>query len=97
MIRKKLLMIGAILNLFLDESLQVTKNNSSERTSALMPGDFIIGVLFSLRHQPKQKKTGPNHFLACGEVILSSFPDSMCLIKYFLKRFASYTEYKDLK
>lgn len=62
-------MIGAILNFFFDESFQVTKNNSSERTSALMPGDFIIGVLFSLRHQPKQKKTGPNHFLACGEVI----------------------------
>lgn len=84
MIRKKLLMIGAILNLFFDESFQVTKSNSSERTSALMPGDFIIGVLFSLRHQPKQKKTGPNHFLACGEVILVDSDLSNYLKKYFL-------------
>ena len=37
-----------------------------ERVSALLKGDFIIGVLFSVHHQPKQKRAG--NTLKCGEV-----------------------------
>ncbi|XP_055551060.1 metabotropic glutamate receptor 5-like [Wyeomyia smithii] len=49
-------------------STRVTQPDASKRTSAHISGDFIIGVLFSVHHQPRQKRTGPNHFLACGEV-----------------------------
>ncbi|XP_065079892.1 metabotropic glutamate receptor 1-like [Ochlerotatus camptorhynchus] len=42
--------------------------DTSKRASAHVPGDFIIGVLFSVHHQPRQKRSGPNHFLSCGEV-----------------------------
>ncbi|XP_053699365.1 metabotropic glutamate receptor 1-like [Sabethes cyaneus] len=49
-------------------STRVTQLDASKRTSAHISGDFIIGVLFSVHHQPRQKRTGPNHFLACGEV-----------------------------
>ncbi|XP_058443037.1 metabotropic glutamate receptor 1-like [Malaya genurostris] len=44
------------------------QQDASKRASAHISGDFIIGVLFSVHHQPRQKRTGPNHFLACGEV-----------------------------
>ncbi|XP_055633826.1 metabotropic glutamate receptor 1-like [Toxorhynchites rutilus septentrionalis] len=44
------------------------QQDTSKRTSAHISGDFIIGVLFSVHHQPRQKRSGPNHFLACGEV-----------------------------
>ena len=37
-----------------------------ERISALLKGDFIIGALFSVHHQPKQKRAG--NTLKCGEV-----------------------------
>nr|CAD7426332.1 unnamed protein product [Timema monikensis] len=37
-----------------------------ERISALMKGDFIIGALFSLHHQPKQRRAG--NTLSCGEI-----------------------------
>nr|XP_029711039.1 metabotropic glutamate receptor 1-like [Aedes albopictus] len=42
--------------------------DTSKRTSAHIPGDFVIGMLFSMHHQPRQKRTGPNHFLSCGEI-----------------------------
>ncbi|XP_058814305.1 metabotropic glutamate receptor 1-like [Topomyia yanbarensis] len=44
------------------------QQDASKRASAHISGDFIIGVLFSVHHLPRQKRTGPNHFLACGEV-----------------------------
>jgi hypothetical protein len=37
-----------------------------ERISALLKGDFIIGALFSVHHQPKQKRAG--NTLKCGAV-----------------------------
>jgi hypothetical protein len=37
-----------------------------ERISALLKGDFIIGALFSVHHQPKQKRAG--NTLKCGPV-----------------------------
>lgn len=37
-----------------------------ERISALLKGDFIIGALFSVHHQPKQKRAGNS--LKCGGV-----------------------------
>jgi hypothetical protein len=37
-----------------------------ERISALLKGDFIIGALFSVHHQPKQKRAG--NTLKCGQV-----------------------------
>jgi hypothetical protein len=37
-----------------------------ERISALLKGDFIIGVLFPVHHQPEQKQAG--NTLMCGEV-----------------------------
>ncbi|KAL1397100.1 hypothetical protein pipiens_010008, partial [Culex pipiens pipiens] len=43
------------------------QTDTSKRASAHIAGDFIIGVLFSMHQQPRQKRTGPNHFLACGE------------------------------
>ncbi|EDS30958.1 conserved hypothetical protein [Culex quinquefasciatus] len=44
------------------------QTDTSKRASAHIAGDFIIGVLFSMHQQPRQKRTGPNHFLACGEI-----------------------------
>lgn len=40
--------------------------DQQQRVSALMDGDFIIGALFSVHHQPKQKRAG--NTLVCGEV-----------------------------
>lgn len=37
-----------------------------QRISAVTDGDFIIGALFSVHHQPKQKRVG--NTLVCGEV-----------------------------
>lgn len=37
-----------------------------QRISALLKGDFIIGALFSVHHQPKQKRVG--NTLKCGRV-----------------------------
>jgi hypothetical protein len=37
-----------------------------ERVSALLKGDFIIGALFSVHYQPKQKRAG--NTLKCGDV-----------------------------
>ena len=51
-------------------SSTATTTDAAERASAVIPGDFVIGFLFSVHHQPKQKKSGANHFLACGEVSL---------------------------
>lgn len=66
----KALMFYIMVNTFLSYCNGIEKD-LSKRTAAHIPGDFIIGVLFSVHHQPRQKKTGPNHFLTCGEV--SSF------------------------
>lgn len=33
---------------------------------ATLKGDFILGALFSVHHQPKQKKTG--NTLSCGSI-----------------------------
>ncbi|KAJ9592653.1 hypothetical protein L9F63_015668, partial [Diploptera punctata] len=46
---------------FLSQSEQ-----EQERIPALLKGDFIIGALFSVHHQPKQKRAG--NTLKCGEV-----------------------------
>jgi hypothetical protein len=44
------------------------ERDASKRISANIPGDFIIGALFSLHHPPSQKRTGSGQFLACGQV-----------------------------
>ncbi|XP_044738786.1 metabotropic glutamate receptor 5-like [Chrysoperla carnea] len=53
-------------------SLINTNNNIEERGSALLPGDFIFGALYSIHHQPKQKRTAQSqdsgNILKCGEV-----------------------------
>lgn len=46
------------------------QNNNTKPTSAVLPGDFIIGVLLSVHHQPSplqasQRKIGQ---VSCGEV-----------------------------
>lgn len=69
-------------------SIVVVKNDTTERTSAYMPGDFIIGILFSVRHQPKQKRTGgANHFLTCGEVSDIPKREILNLNSFFLLNF----------
>ncbi|KAG8290474.1 Metabotropic glutamate receptor 1 [Homalodisca vitripennis] len=40
--------------------------DQQQRISAFVDGDFIIGALFSVHHQPKQKRVG--NTLVCGEV-----------------------------
>lgn len=40
--------------------------SQAEHVSASMDGDFIIGALFSVHHQPKQKRVG--NALRCGDV-----------------------------
>jgi hypothetical protein len=40
--------------------------HEQERISALLKGDCIIGALFSVHHQPKQKRAG--NTLKCGRV-----------------------------
>lgn len=47
-----------------------SQNNITKPTSAILPGDFIIGVLLSVHHQPSplqasQRKIGQ---VSCGEV-----------------------------
>ena len=37
-----------------------------QKISAVIKGDFIIGALFSVHHQPKQKRMG--NALICGEI-----------------------------
>ncbi|XP_068081158.1 metabotropic glutamate receptor 5-like [Anabrus simplex] len=57
-----------VLCLFIMCSLPsaVRGSEASQRISAVLKGDFIIGALFSLHHQPKQKRAG--NTLKCGEV-----------------------------
>lgn len=45
---------------------QSPRVDQQQRISAFMKGDFIIGALFSIHHQPKQKRAG--NTLVCGEV-----------------------------
>lgn len=47
----------------LSQSPQVEQQ---QRISAVIKGDFIIGALFSIHHQPKQKRLG--NALICGDV-----------------------------
>ncbi|GLH00643.1 Protein of unknown function [Gryllus bimaculatus] len=45
-----------LLLLLLAVALQSSSSETQERISALLPGDFLIGALFSIHHQPKQKR-----------------------------------------
>ncbi|XP_069676283.1 metabotropic glutamate receptor 1-like [Periplaneta americana] len=49
-----------------DSTLVQQTEQEQGRISALLKGDFIIGALFSVHHQPKQKRAG--NTLKCGEV-----------------------------
>lgn len=72
-----ILTIVAVAAQVLDKSTTLAgpghQTDTSKRASAHIAGDFIIGVLFSMHQQPRQKRTGPNHFLACGEVSIEWF------------------------
>lgn len=45
--------------------MEVSSSSVVQRTSALYKGDFIIGALFSIHHQPQKKSA---HVLECGDV-----------------------------
>jgi hypothetical protein len=49
-----------------DTTVLPQPEQEQERVSALLKGDFIIGALFSVHHQPKHKRAG--NTLKCGEV-----------------------------
>jgi hypothetical protein len=49
-----------------DATVLPQPEQEQERVSALLKGDFIIGALFSVHHQPKHKRAG--NTLKCGEV-----------------------------
>nr|CAD7438876.1 unnamed protein product [Timema bartmani] len=61
--------VGALLAWLIIVGVAATPTppeGEKERISALMKGDFIIGALFSLHHQPKQRRAG--NTLSCGEI-----------------------------
>jgi hypothetical protein len=64
-----------IFNLFVIwfSCMVAAERDASKRISANIPGDFIIGALFSLHHPPSQKKNGQGNFLACGQVLFNFF------------------------
>ncbi|XP_077291377.1 metabotropic glutamate receptor 5-like isoform X2 [Arctopsyche grandis] len=49
-------------------NLEMTTTTRQERTSALYRGDFIIGALYSIHHQPQKKSGTTPHFLECGDI-----------------------------